>query len=261
MARYLGGKDNPKKGYENDLCIYVKVTPPHHNCPKVTPKWVYSDVDDSPKAVKFLKTHPEWGIIAISETSKDYLNKLFKRDDVVYIPHQHCNFERRVRPAREVKTVGIIGCRSSFQYPADEFRKKLKKIGMVLKHEKDYWNTYRSNKKQEMRLNVADFYYSLDVQVVFRPEPFYRLLAPFANPNKMGNSASFGIPTVAYPEKSYVREFGGCFLPANTIDEMVDWLKILKNDPILYRDLAEKNLERSEFFHIDNIAKMYRRLK
>ena len=256
MAQYLRGKDNPTEGYEDDLCIYVKIIPP-----EVHPKWVYCDVDDSPFQGEFLKTHPEFGVIAISETARDYLKNLLKRDDIYFIPHQHCNFERRLRPEREVKTVGIIGTRSSFQYPAEDFRKKLADIGMELKYEEDYWNTYKSNKNQEMRLNVADFYLSMDIQVVFRPQAYYRLLAPYANPNKMGNSASMGIPTVAYPEKSYIREFGGCFLPANTIEEMVEWIKELKTNETLYKDIAKKNLERSEFYHVDNIAKLYQSLK
>jgi len=257
MARYLNGKNNPTEGYENDLCIYVKIVPPHPECPKTTPKHVYSDVDDSYEASVFLKSHPEFGVIAISQTAQDYLKKFLHREDVYWIPHQHCNFERRLRPQREVKTVGIIGQKSSFQYPADEFRKKVEAIGMELKYEEDYWNVYKGNKQQEMRLNVADFYLSLDVQVVYRPQAKYKLLAPFANPNKMGNSASMGIPTVAYPEKSYVREFEGCFLPANNIDEMIEWLRKLKDDPILYEDVAKKNLERAEFYHIENVAKMY----
>jgi len=260
MADYLGAKINPTEGYEDDLCIYVKIAPPHHKCPKVNPKHLYLDVDDSHRSAKYLQDHPECGVIAISETAKDYLSKLLNRDDVVFIPHQHCNFERRVRPPREVKTVGIIGCRSSFQYPADEFRKKVEAIGMELKYEEDYWKVY-SNPKQEMRLNVADFYHSMDVQVVYRPKAIYQLLAPFANPNKMGNSSSFGVPTVSYPEESYVREFDGCFLPAKTIDEMVEWLRQLKNDPHLYSDLAKVNLEKAEEYHIDNIAKRYLALK
>ena len=261
MANYLGGKDNPTEGYEDDLCIYVKVTPPHHNCPEITPKHVYADVDDSWKSLEFLKTHPEFGVIAISETCKDHMSDILKRDDIVFIPHQHCNFERRIRPERPVRRVGIIGCKSSFQYPADDFRKEVEKLGMELVYEEDYWNTYRSDEKQEMRLNVADFYHSLDVQVVWRPRPMYKKLAIFANPNKMGNSASFGIPTVSFPEPSYVREFDGCFLPAKTIKEMLEWLRQLKDDPLLYQDIAQRNLEKAEEYHIDNIAKKYLALK
>jgi hypothetical protein len=263
MAKYLNGlpghtaKDKPLEGYENDLCIYSKVVPPEKH-----PKWVYCDVDDSPKQLEFLKTHPEFGVIAISLYAKEQMSKILKRDDIIFIPHQHCNFERRIRPPREVKTVGIIGQKSSFQYPTDKFRKMVESIGMELKYEEDYWNVYKGHKgRPEMRLNVADFYYSLDVQVVWRPTVKWSLLAPFANPNKLGNSSSFGIPTVSFPEKNYLMEFDGCFLPANTIDEMIMWLEKLKTDIFLYDDLARKNLARSEFYHIDNVAKMYLELK
>ena len=150
MAKYLGGKGNPKKGFENDICIYVKILPPDN-----PPKRSYSDVDDSPKAAKWLKRHPEVGVIAISETAKDYLCKFLGRGDVVFIPHQHCNFERDLRPDRPVKTVGIIGSNiTAFQAPVEPFRKRLAKMGLELKFEQDYWNTYKSTSKQEMRLNV-----------------------------------------------------------------------------------------------------------
>lgn len=261
MATRLGGKMNPQEGYEDDLCICVKISPPHIYWPKKQPKRVICDVDDSFHQARWLKEHPECGVIAICETARDYLKEHLNRDDIYYIPHQHCNFERRVRPEREVKVVGIIGSRSSFQYPAEEFKKEVEKLGMELRYEEDYWNTYKSNRNQEMRLNVADFYYNMDVQVVYRPTAYYQRLAPFANPNKMGNSSSFGIPTVAYPEKSYVREFDGCFLPANTIPEMIEWIRQLRDDPHLYNDLAKKNLDRSEFYHIDSVEKMYRALK
>jgi len=257
MARYLGGKENPTKGFEDDICIYVKILPPENH-----PKHTYSDVDDSPKAAEWLKTHPEVGVIAISETAKDWLQQSLNRKDIVFIPHQHVNFERRLRPNRPVKTVGIIGSKiTAFQYPTDIFRKELKKIGMELKFEEDYWETYKTNNKQEMRLNVSDFYYSIDIQVGFRPRVIFKSMAPFQNPNKLGNSSSFGIPMVAYPEESYEREWGGCYVPARTITEMLAQIKRLKNDPVYYNEIAEKALKRSENYHIDNVSKLYLDLK
>lgn len=257
MAEYLGGKENPTEGYENDTCIYVKIIPPENH-----PIHSYSDVDDAPKAAEHLKTHPELGIIAISETSKDYLEKLLSRNDVVFIPHQHCNFERRIRPDREVKTVGIIGSKiTAFQYPVEPFRKELKKMGLELKFEQDYWNTYKSTPDREMRLNVADFYNTLDIQLGWRPRVIFRSMGPFQNPNKLGNASSFGIPTVAYPEPSYEREWDGCFVPANTIGEMLIQIKRLKDDPLFYKDIANKALLRSEDYHIDQVSKLYLNLK
>lgn len=257
MANYLGGKKNPIEGFENDLCIYVKILPPDSH-----PPHTYCDVDDSPKAAEWLKNHPEVGVIAISETSKDWLEESLNRKDVVFIPHQHCNFERRLRPERPVKIVGIIGSKiTAFQYPIDDFRKRLSEIGMELRFEEDYWNTYKTNEKQEMRLNVADFYYDMDIQVGFRPRVIFKSMAPFQNPNKLGNSSSFGIPMVAYPEPSYVREWDGCFVPARTIEEMIFQIKRLKDDPLFYKEIADKALKRAEDYHIDNVSKLYLNLK
>ena len=257
IAQHLGGKENPTEGFENDICIYVKILPPDPH-----PKHSYGDVDDSPKAAEYLKTHPEMGVIAISETAKDWLSEYLGRSDIVFIPHQHVNFERRQRPNRPVKTVGIIGSKiTAFQYPVEPFRQELAKMGLELKFEEDYWNTYKSNEKQEMRLNVADFYYSIDIQLGWRPRVIFRSMAPFQNPNKLGNSSSFGIPMVAYPEPNYVREWDGCFVPANTIEEMLSQIKRLKDDPLFYRDIAQKALARAEDYHIDKVSKLYLNLK
>lgn len=259
MAKYLNGKCNPTSGYQDDICIYVKILPPEPH-----PKFTWCDVDDSPKQAEYLKSHPEVGVIAISETSKDYLKKMLNRNDIVFIPHQHCNFERRIRPDRDVKVVGIIGSKiTAFQYPIDDFKKRLNKIGMELRFEEDYWNTYKTNTiktntKQEMRLNVADFYYNIDIQVGFRPRVIFKGMAPFQNPNKLGNSSSFGIPMVAYPEESYIREWNNCFIPANNIEEMVYQIEKLKNDKKYYAEISHRALIRAEDYHIENIAKIYR---
>jgi len=253
MAKFLGGKENPTEGFENDICIYVKILPPENH-----PVHTYSDVDDSPKAAEWLKTHPEVGVIAISETAKDWLQKSLNRNDVVFIPHQHVNFERRMRPKRPVKTVGIIGSViTAFQYPIEPFRKELGNLGLELKFEEDYWNTYKTNEKQEMRLNVSDFYYDMDIQVGFRPRVIFKGMAPFQNPNKLGNSSSFGIPMVAFPEPSYEREWGGCYVPAKTIEEMLMQIKRLKEDEVFYDEIAQKALKRAEDYHIDSVSKLY----
>ncbi|HJY98676.1 MAG TPA: hypothetical protein VJ227_03110 [Patescibacteria group bacterium] len=257
MAQYLGGKENPKEGFEDDICIYVKILPPDPH-----PKHTWCDVDDSPKAAEYLKTHPEVGAIAISETAKDYLNGLLGRNDVIFIPHQHVNFERRLRPIRPVKTVGIIGSAiTAFQSPVEPFREELAKMGLELKFDLDYWNTYKSTPEREMRLNVADFYYSMDIQVGFRPRVIFRGMAPFQNPNKLGNSSAFGIPMVAYPEPSYVREWDGCFVPARTIEEVLAQIKRLKDDHLFYSEIAKKALARAEDYHIDNVSKLYLQLE
>ena len=130
MADYLGGKKNPTEGYENDTCIYVKVRPPEDH-----PKHTYMDVDDAPQAVEWLQKHTDTGVIAISKRAQRKLKERLGREDVLFIPHQHCNYERWVRPERPVKVVGIIGSFNCFQYPIDDFRESLREIGLELKYE------------------------------------------------------------------------------------------------------------------------------
>lgn len=256
MAKYLGGKENPTKGFKNDICIYVKIIPPENY-----PKHSYSDVDDSPRATEWLKTHPKIGVIAIAETAKDYLEKLLGRHDIIYIPHQHVNYERWVRPKRPVKTVGIIGSVGSFQYPIDLFKKELEKIGLELKYEEKYWQTYKSDKKRGMRLKVCDFYKDVDIQVVWRPRYIYPIETPFKNPNKLGNAGAFGIPTVSYPEPSFVRAWNRRFIQVNSVRRLINVCNRLKNDPRYYRWYSKKALARAEDYHIEKIAKLYRKLK
>lgn len=256
MAQYFGAKENPTKGFRNDICIYVKIIPPDNH-----PKHSYSDVDDSWQAAEWLKTHPEMGVIAIAETAKDHLEKLLNRKDIIFIPHQHVNFERWVRPDRPVKTVGIIGSTGSFQYPIDLFRKELEKIGLELKYEQNFWRAYKSTPEREMRLKVCDFYKTVDIQVVWRPRPKYFLEGPFKNPNKLENAGAFGIPTVSFPEASFVREWNRCFIQVNSVRRLIKVCDRLKNDPRYYRWYSRKALARAEDYHMDNIAKLYRKLK
>lgn len=104
---------------------------------------------------------------------------------------------------------------------------------------------------------MADFYYDMDIQVGYRPKSKFRGMAPYQNPNKLGNSSSFGIPMVAYPEPSYVREFGDSFVHAHSIEEILAQIKRLKDDPLYYKYMAQKALAIAEDYHIDNVSKRY----
>ena len=255
MANYLKGKHNPTSGFENDLCIYVKVIPPENY-----PKHTYCDVDDSYRQVEWLKTHTDTGIIGISVSACEYLKETLKRDDIHFIPHQHVNFERWVRPDRPVKTVGIIGSKTAFQHPVQDLKERLGMIGLELIYEPEYWETYKTNEKQEMRLNIVDFHKKMDIQVVWRPGGFIKEHSALRNPNKLGNASSFGIPTISYPEKNYIKEWGDRFLHADTIEQMVNKCKKLKEDKRYYHYYADRALVYSERYHIENIAKSYQQL-
>ena len=256
VAEYLGAKENPEKGFKSDICIYTKITPPENH-----PKHTYCDVDDSLTVIPYIKRHPEVGVIATSIDSKDYLEKELGRKDIIVIPHHHCNRERLLRPDRPVKVVGIIGSKTSFQYPVDLFKKEIEKIGLELVYEEDYWNTYKTTTEKEMRLKVSEFYYAMDIQVIWRPKSPFLTMRYFRNPNKIGNSSSFGIPTVSYPEANYVKEWGGRFIQVSSIDRMIRACKELKNNQKYYSYYAKKALAYAETRHIETIIKLYKALK
>jgi hypothetical protein len=260
VAQLLGAKINPTSGFENDTCIYVKVRPPENH-----PKNTYLDVDDATNAVKWLKTHHNTGIIVNSKMSKDYLKKLLKRNDIKVIPHMHCNYENWVRPDEwKVKTVGIIGSKTSFKYSISEIREKLGAIGLKLIYNKDYWKHYGDRgewTEDHRRMQVVDFYKMIDIQIVWRPDDtFSEDQKPLKNPNKLVNASSFGIPTVSYPEKGFMYEWHNKFIAVNTIDELVRWVEELKDNKSFYNVFSKESLRMAKEYHKDKIIQLYLQL-
>lgn len=240
-AEYIGAKMNPKNGFKDDVCIWVKSQPPE-NCPRFS----YVDIMEDHRLVPWLAAHPKVGIIAVSKHIKEYLENKLTRNDIQLIPHNHCNYERELRSRTDVKTVGFIGFpQYSFRHPLDDIRKRLAKVGL------DFVQKTTFNHRN----GVNWFYKNVDIQIVWRPDA-----DKFLNPLKLSNAGSFGIPTVAYPEESFVSEYDGCFIPATSIDELIIKVKELKDNPDLYRTLAKKVLTRAENYHIEHIAKLYKKL-
>ena len=256
IANILGAKHNPTEGFEDDICVYIKVLPP-----KNYPKNTYLDVDDSTTAVEWLKTHPNsTGIIVNSLLGYDYLSKLLGRDDIKIIPHAHCNYENWVRPERPVKTVGIIGSKTSFMYPIEKIRAKLKAIGLELIYNRDYWKFYGDEEgmtEDARRQKICDFYKGIDIQIVWRPDTtFGENTRPLKNPNKLVNAASFGIPTVALPEEGF-KEWEGYYFQRDTIDKLVETCKLLKDESIIYREVSLNGIEKAKLYHVDRIKELY----
>ena len=246
MADALGGKKNPESGYENDICIYVKILPPEN-----PPKHSYADVDDSTRLAEYLGTHRNLGVIVISTNTAKYLAKRLQRNDIIVIPHAHCNYENWTRPDREVKTVGVIGSITSFQADTEGFKNRLKEIGLEFSYQKEYWDTYQNN-----RLKVCDFYKTIDIQVCWRPKMFAK---HFKNPNKLVNAGSFGIPTIAYMETGF-KEWEKKFIDVVRINEMIAFCYKLKEDKGYYDYYAQLALEKAKENHIDNIIELYKKL-
>jgi predicted nucleotidyltransferase len=235
IATRLNANVNPVANYENDVCIYVKQQPPED-----FPKYSYLDVVDGDGLLRWAKAHPKIGIIATSGIAQNYLSNKLNRTDIKLIPQHHCNYERQQRTQGEVSTIGYIGSKNG-----------LKRMGV-------FGSRITINTSFKNRQDVVNFYNDIDIQVAFRPDR--DRLSNMKNSLKLYNAGSFGIPTVSYPTKAYLDEFKGCFIEAETVEEMVFQCDKLKIDKEFYREMSHKILSRSENYHIDKIIPLYKEL-
>ena len=240
IAEYLGCKLNPIEGYENDTLIYVK--PPRIGDIKAG-SWI--DVMDSPHILQAVIDRPYLNLILFSlKTLGDIQFKNIKNNMVV-IPQHHCNFDRIQRVGRTIENVGFIGGEIGFTLPVDEITKRLAEYGLKFL----YLTRYKT------REDVIDFYKKIDVQITWtRPEYQYQSKCPL----KLTNSASFNIPTVAYPQDCY-EEADGHYIKAYTIDKLVEEVVKLK-DEAYYQKATEGLVAWSERYHISRIAELYKQL-
>jgi len=224
MGKYLGAKLNPTEGYENDLCIYVKIQPPEDY-----PKNSYFDIVDGVERMPWIREHPDMRVIACSECAYDYLKNEIP-NEITLIPQHHCNFERMVSKTNGNK-FGVVGGKGAIQekveYLFDDF----------------IWKTDYKNRE-----DVFDTYQRIDKQVIWRKNN-----VPLKNSLKIVNAMSFGIPTIAYPEIGY-SDVDGYYFKANTVEE----LKKLIREPLVYD--KDKLINKAEEYHIENISKKYEEL-
>lgn len=242
IADKIGARLNPKDGYDNDICIYVKSFPT-----PFTPKYTYIDVVEDSAGLRWVKSHPKVSIIASSKSIYNHLKSILK-NKIILIPQHHCNFERSIRTRKRITVAGIIGNKASFQYPLDKLEDKLKEIGIKLKT--------LIKKRFDNRQEVVNFYKTIDIQLIWRPKSDGIL----RNPLKLVNALSFGIPTVAYPEENFMAEFKGDYLPVGSISDMVYSVKNLKYSDQFYNQMAIAGRIKAEEYHIDNISKLYLKL-
>ena len=244
IGEFLGAKLNPTDGFEDDICIYVKCQPPEN-----FPKYSYINIVDGVGLIPWIKSHPQIGVIVTSITAKKYLSEILNKSDVKFIPEHHCNYERFKRSKKEINTVGVIGNQKGFDYDIQETSKQFREIGFEFKYCGNYKN----------RFDVINFYQTIDIQINWRPH-VTGAHAKLHNPLKLANAASFGIPTVSYTEENYVEEFGGYFVEAEEIDEIFLRTKMLQDFPLIYETYSDLLLKKSEEYHIENVANLYRGL-
>ncbi len=244
IAEATSAKRNPKKGYSEDVCIYVKPNLDADHDFKFEGKSSYLDVIDDLSYVPLLKKYPDVSAIVISE--RDYITLTSEgiTNKIVLIPQHHCNFERAKRLRKKIKTVGVIGTKRAFPYLPADLKARLAERDMDLLEFSEFFT----------RQDIIDFYKKIDVQIVWRP---YR--KKLANPLKIVNAASFGIPTIAL-EEIYFKEMGNCYIGVRDLDHFLVELDRLRNSPILYQAYSNLCLKKAEEYHIDRIAGLYKDL-
>ena len=239
MARYLGVKFNPKEGFEDDLCIYVK---PRHLRFMKEHDWV--DIGDEWTLIKFVEPHTQ--IIAISQHNYDFLVERFPENKIIIIPHQHVNWENAPREKRKVKVGGYLGGISNVALPAYQgIQARLKKLGF------DFIFCFNFKNRQD---NI-NFYQSIDFLVI----GVEGSNSWCGTPAKLINAASFSKPAVAFKQDHY-KEFEGNYIPISSLDEMEE--EVLKfNNEDYYEEWSLKVREAAEPYHISKIADMYLQLE
>ncbi len=242
VAERIGARLNPEAGYEQDVCIYVKHAPLVERLGEFMQP-PYIDLVDGYALRRTLQQQP--GLRANACSQVDYATLAGQLSNpVVLIPQQHCNFERQRRTGREIKTVGIIGTWYAWQHLPAGLAPALAERGVQLWQYSDF----------VCRQDVVDFYLGVDVQVVWRPYP-----KPLSNPLKLVNAASFGVPTIALDEPAF-KEMEGCYLPVETVEELLARLDALHASPSMYAEYAQRGIEKAEAYHIDKIAALYKEL-
>lgn len=244
IATKLKAKLNPLVEFNSDICIYVKPDLDQNRDFTFFGKRTYIDIIDELSYTDVLRKHPKLGAIVLSE--KDYVSLSSEKlpNKIVLIPQHHCNFKRQKRIRKQVKTVGMIGNKRAFpSYPLD-LENALKERGLNLIKFSDFFD----------RQSVIDFYLEIDLQIVWRP---WR--KRLANPLKIVNAASFGIPTIALDEP-YFQELGSAYVGVKDFPGFLHQLDRLRLEPALYNCYKNLCLQKAENYHLENIAKLYRKL-
>lgn len=243
IAEKIGAKFNPESGYENDVCIYVK---PHLKKGmdfKFEGKKAYIDIIDGANLGELALKHPEVGVITCSQADFELMTDELPNNEIVLIPQHHCNFDRLKRNSTSIKRIGVIGEENAFDHLPKKLDIELKKQNIELVKFSKFFS----------REDIIDFYMNIDLQIVWRP--YKKILS---NPLKIVNSASFGIPTIAYDEVAF-QEVKGCYSPAFTLMDILLKVNLFKQSDF-YKGFSERCLAKAEDYHIDKIAELYKEL-
>lgn len=258
IGKALGGRQNPTRDYQDNLCILVKVLPKtlaRDRGLTFNLDHTYVDILDYTGGLPWLAGRPAVKVLAASRSSEQYLREHCPHTHVVFIPQHHCNFERQLRPTRPIKTVAYIGLMAAGPPPwYDEVNTAVHKMGLEMR----YFTDFRT------RHDVVNAYLQTDIQFTWYDDTMSEKWRRMKNALKVVNAASFGIPTVASFEPAYEAECKGWYRPAQTLPEAMALIEDLKlsMDPVNLPRLFWTNAlpDIAEPYHIDHVAHLYRRL-
>ncbi len=211
---------------------------------------------------------PGIGFIMSTPRACTVYQSYYPRNEVIWIPLAHSNFENLTRPLdRPVKRAVSVGTRSSF--PDKEwfdFKQKIEDKGFeavreIIPDDK----RGESAKGDKFRRFCRDFWLNGDIAVSFRPtvnESKGHVELRLKPPNKLNGAGSCRVPSVAYPEFCFVENINkkGCYLIATTIDMMVEQCCNLRDDKKLYARIANQAYEDAQEYHIDKVIPYYENL-
>jgi len=212
---------------------------------------------------KFVR--PKITLVMTTPRARDVYRKYYPNNEVIWIPLAHSNYENLVRPLnRPVKKIVFSGTRSSFPDKEwAEFKQKIEAKGFEIVRAITPYDVPR--KGEECRVFCRDLWLNNDIAVSFRRTISAKkghVELRLKPPNKLHGAGSVMVPSVAYPEVCFKENYDkpGCFLPANTIDEMVEQCCRLRDDKGLYAQIATQAYNDASPYHIDKIIPYYEEL-
>jgi len=240
VSERMGARQNPESNYEDGICVWVKCIPE-----KIT-KRSYSDIVDGAGLIPILHNKPiKW--IAYSEYQWHYLSLKLARNDIILIPHHHCNFENVIREEREVKTVGYVGLSKNLKAFPKDLKDRLKKVGLE----------FKTLIHPHCRKQVCEFLKGIDIQLTCR---VIKKKTGYDNVLKLTNGGAFKIPSIAFDSDVNKMSFKGGYASVKSIDDVIPVCKKLKEEKSFYEDLSEISHEMSLPYHIDKILPLYKQL-
>lgn len=181
------------------------------------------------------------------------LNVLTPND--YFIPHWPQPFIIPRDPERGtlIENIGYKGRLANLAGPfrAPEFREKLTQLGVHL---------HVSPEEDADRVKDSKDYHDVDLVLAVRDSTEYNL--SIKPPSKLINSWLAGCPAILGPEPAYqqLRRHPLDYFEIRSVDEAIEYIRILKNNPTLFKETQDQCDLRAKEFNPDAIAKIWRDL-